>query len=158
MLKKILGKITGMSMLQIALSVLGLLAIITLIIYFYPTHNASSKSAKPSITPTAAPQPTDTPSPTDSPVPGRSDSSGTDSNLSNTSSASQPITPTVDCIGPDGKHLKISQDACDTFNKAWATATPTSTPTPAPIPTETPTITPTTGITGSPTPTPTPTP
>src|SRR5579871_3407674 len=25
----------------------------------------------------------------------------------------------IDCIGPDGKHLKLSQAACNDFNNAW---------------------------------------
>jgi hypothetical protein len=30
----------------------------------------------------------------------------------------------VDCVGPDGKHIKLSQKDCDNFRKAWATPTP----------------------------------
>ena len=25
----------------------------------------------------------------------------------------------IDCIGPDGKHLRLTQNACDSFNNAW---------------------------------------
>lgn len=35
--------------------------------------------------------------------------------------------PTIDCTGPDGKHLYITQKACDEFNNAWK-ATPTEKP------------------------------
>lgn len=38
-----------------------------------------------------------------------------------------PPEPTVDCIGPDGKHLYVTQKECDNFNNAWR---PTPTPTP----------------------------
>lgn len=27
--------------------------------------------------------------------------------------------PIIDCIGPDGKHLTVSQKTCDDFNNAW---------------------------------------
>jgi hypothetical protein len=30
------------------------------------------------------------------------------------------LTPTVDCIGPDGKHFNTTQQACDDFNDAWS--------------------------------------
>jgi hypothetical protein len=29
-------------------------------------------------------------------------------------------TNTVDCVGPDGKHFKTTQQECDNFNKAWS--------------------------------------
>lgn len=29
------------------------------------------------------------------------------------------IEPKIDCIGPDGKHLQITQKECDDFNAAW---------------------------------------
>ncbi len=35
--------------------------------------------------------------------------------------------PLIDCVGPDGKHLHITQKACDNFNNAWK---PTATPVP----------------------------
>ncbi len=31
----------------------------------------------------------------------------------------QPATNTIDCIGPDGKHLQVTQQECDNFNNAW---------------------------------------
>jgi len=31
----------------------------------------------------------------------------------------QPPANTIDCIGPDGKHLQVTQTQCDDFNKAW---------------------------------------
>jgi hypothetical protein len=36
--------------------------------------------------------------------------------------------PLVDCTGPDGKTIKLTQKACDDFNKSWnkATAAPSS--------------------------------
>jgi hypothetical protein len=30
----------------------------------------------------------------------------------------------IDCIGPDGKHLSISQQQCDAFNNAWKQPSP----------------------------------
>lgn len=32
--------------------------------------------------------------------------------------------PKVDCTGPDGKHLQITQQECDNFNNAWANHKP----------------------------------
>lgn len=29
----------------------------------------------------------------------------------------------IDCVGPDGKHLRITQKECDDFNKAWGRTT-----------------------------------
>ena len=42
------------------------------------------------------------------------------------SSITSPISPLIDCIEPDGKHIQLTQQACDNFNKAWHT-TPTPT-------------------------------
>jgi hypothetical protein len=36
-----------------------------------------------------------------------------------------PTEPTIDCVGPDGRHLQITQEACDNFKYAWATPAPT---------------------------------
>lgn len=58
--------------------------------------------------------------------------------------------PKVDCVGPDGNHLSVTQEECESFNSSWATPTPTSTLTPTPSSTQTPTPTPT----STPTPTP----
>ncbi len=38
-------------------------------------------------------------------------------------------TPLEDCIGPDGKHLKLSLTDCNKFNAAWGSS-PTATPQP----------------------------
>lgn len=38
--------------------------------------------------------------------------------------------PVVDCIGPDGKHLWVTQKVCDDFNNAWKKSSPTPAPTP----------------------------
>lgn len=40
--------------------------------------------------------------------------------------------PLVDCVGPDGKHVSLTKNACDSFKKAWATPTPSPTATPQP--------------------------
>jgi hypothetical protein len=33
----------------------------------------------------------------------------------------------IDCTGPDGKHLWVTKDECDSFNSSWATPTPIDT-------------------------------
>jgi hypothetical protein len=85
--------------------------------------------------PTDIPAPTVTP-PTDTPVPSQPDVLGTTDNYNLNTSTDTPQTveptgittePTIDCSGPDGKHLYITQEACGNFNKAWATPTPTIT-------------------------------
>lgn len=35
--------------------------------------------------------------------------------------------PTVDCLGPDGRHAQMTEVDCDKLNKAWATPTPNPT-------------------------------
>jgi hypothetical protein len=72
-----------------------------------PTIEASP-SATPTASPSATPKSTKTAAP----------------KSSTQSSAS------VDCIGPDGKAIKLTQKACDDFRKAWNLGTPTPTPAP----------------------------
>ena len=74
-----------------------------------------------------------TPVPT-TPSPAVNDSSGINDQQQN-----DPFTdptaasePTIDCTGPDGKHLFITQKACDNFNNAWK-PTPIFTPNPVPL-------------------------
>ncbi len=33
--------------------------------------------------------------------------------------SNEPRTQMVDCVGPDGKHLSVTQEECDNFNNAW---------------------------------------
>lgn len=69
---------------------------------FPPSPTATSMATKPVIT--IAPTATLTPTPTEI--------------LSPTITPS--VTPnTIDCTGPDGKHLQVTQQQCDAFNKAW---------------------------------------
>lgn len=35
-------------------------------------------------------------------------------------------TPLIDCTGPDGKHLQLSQTGCETFNNAWTNPSKTN--------------------------------
>lgn len=66
------------------------------------------------------------PVPSNSPA---SESTTTPTSTSNNNVYTQPnvlSTPTVDCVGPDGKHMQVSQQTCDSFNKAWQ-------PTPVPV-------------------------
>lgn len=45
-----------------------------------------------------------------------------------TPTPSQYVEPTIDCTGPDGKHLFVTRKACDDFNNAWKPKpSPTST-------------------------------
>jgi len=41
--------------------------------------------------------------------------------------------PLVDCVGPDGKHARLTKKACEDFNRSWSTPTPTAKPTSLPI-------------------------
>jgi hypothetical protein len=41
--------------------------------------------------------------------------------------------PLVDCLGPDGKKIKLSKKACDEYKKSWGIVDPTITPTPKPV-------------------------
>ena len=68
--------------------------------------------------------------------------------------------PIIDCIGPDGKHLSVTQEQCNSFNSAWVTPTPSPTPTSevTSTPDDTPTPTPIDTPTDTPNDTPTPTP
>ncbi len=34
----------------------------------------------------------------------------------------------VDCVGPDGKHVSLTQKACDDFRKSWASPSPSPKP------------------------------
>lgn len=63
------------------------------------------------MTPTLTPTQTPTPTPTTPPAP----------------IINQHLEPVIDCTGPDGKHLRMTQKACTDFNNAWK---PTPTPTP----------------------------
>lgn len=51
-------------------------------------------------------------------------SSGINSSVSYPTSIPEP---TIECTGPDGKHLYVTQKACDDFNNAWKSI-PTPTP------------------------------
>jgi hypothetical protein len=42
-------------------------------------------------------------------------------------SATASPNPTVDCVGPDGKHFSATKSQCDSFTKAWATPSPSPT-------------------------------
>lgn len=86
-----------------------------------------------SILPTDTPTPTvfppsDTPVMSDSAVLGTSDYSPGNTSVDTQQTIAPATTttePTIDCIGPDGKHLHTTREACDSFNAAWATPTPT---------------------------------
>src|SRR5260370_33253927 len=84
------------------------LAFISLgVLIFHPSQVKNIKAAKeitavvkPTITPTQAPTPTveRIPAPTSAQPASKTD-------------------PTIDCTGPDGKHLQVTQKQCDDFNK-----------------------------------------
>lgn len=70
-------------------------------------------SPTPSLTISLTPSSEPTPTPTKTPTP----------------SPKASVVPLVDCIGPDGRHVSLTQKACDDFKKSWATPTLTTTPT-----------------------------
>jgi len=78
-----------------------------------PSQPAPVATSSPSAELTASDSatPVATPSPTPSP--------------SKTASSSVASVPMVDCVGPDGKHVQMTQTDCTSFNKAWAKPTPT---------------------------------
>lgn len=143
-------RLSSMSQMRAMVLTVIILALVTGGVYLYSlTVNNRSKeniTPTPTLTPTQteekpaeALEPTETPEVIYwKPTPTKA--------KTNTNNAA--TTPTIDCIGPDGKHLNISQQQCDEFNKAWATATPTPTLTPiitptiSPTPPETPSISP----------------
>lgn len=136
----ITDKISSMSQMQAMILTVIILALITggVYVYFISSSTRTKEHKTPSPSSTPAPvknKPTETPEPTDTPevLHSKPAASKTGTDVEGAS--------TIDCVGPDGKHLKISQDQCDSFNKAWATATPT--PSPATYPTDTPTDSPT---------------
>lgn len=86
----------------------------------------------------AAVIPTDTLAPTAAlfsvtPVPSEPGVLGTADTVSDTSmqtlqtaiSSEKTAESKIDCTGPDGKHLYVTHETCDHFNRAWATPIPT---------------------------------
>lgn len=161
--KKLLEKINSITQNQIIILAGGMLAVlvVVIVVFFMPktTDKRTVLSAK---APTVTPKLTEELSPTDSPVPTRAVTLKRSTSADNGGSASQPRTPTVDCVGPDGKHLYITEEACNSFNRAWYTPTPTPSPVPTDTPTPTidltPSISPTEGVTVTPDSSTTPTP
>jgi cytoskeletal protein RodZ len=148
--RRLVLRIRFLSKVQLLIIIVILLFITVGGIFIFHSFKASNQNTNvPSITPTLVPSdsPSDTPSqPSTAPStdsPSSSDEQTTTANIS----------PTITCIGPDGKTLYVTQQQCDAFNGAWATPTPTVIPT---TPTDTPTISPidTPTPTDSPTPTP----
>ena len=139
-----------LSKVQLTIFIVAILFILGLIIFIVHEYTASSQSNNtPSLSP--SPAPSDTPSNAPSPSPiDTNTSTNNDSSPSDNQTANPNVSPTVDCVGPDGKHFNTTQQQCDSFNSAWATPTPTAAPitpttTPTPTsaaPTDTPTATP----------------
>ena len=138
-MKRLIGKISAMSLTQTGFALIILFSLITGGVFLYSLQSTSEvKGAKSSApakrpTPTIA-APTDTPEPTDTP------------GVAKSYKTYITTEPKIDCVGPDGKHLAMTQQQCDSFNSAWATPLPTVTPTPAitdtPTPSEAPSDTP----------------
>ena len=57
----------------------------------------------------SAPFPSSMETPTDTPIPTQMPQQ----------TYQQPSANTIDCVGPDGKHLQVTQQECDNFNNAW---------------------------------------
>jgi len=83
---------------------------------FHANISSQEVATRPPIA-TSVPTPTAIPSPTASPTP----IIGIKQNI--------PKVPLIDCVGPDGKHMQVTQTVCDNFNKAWGYV-PTATPQP----------------------------
>lgn len=62
-----------------------------------------------------------TPTPTNPPTP-------TPTNVPQVKGESIQRDPIIDCVGPDGGHLRITQKECDSFNNAWKKPQPSNTP------------------------------
>lgn len=83
--------------------------------YTFSTNQQAKITVSPSPSPAVSPSPSPTPSPIPTKTPVASPKAST--------------APLVDCVGPDGKHVSLTQKACDDFKKSWATPTPSPTPT-----------------------------
>jgi len=66
----------------------------------------------------ASPSPSSTDSPTPSP---------TSTQTATTTPVPISTISLVNCVGPDGKTVRLTQKACDDFKKSWATPTPAAT-------------------------------
>lgn len=151
--KKLLRKVNGMSQMQLQIFIVGILVFFVFGLFLFSSHKTTGVLGS-SNTPTVTVEPTREVKPSDTPTPTEPKPTDTDS-ITVKPKPTSAVT-TVDCVGPDGKHLSVSQDVCNSFKNAWVTPTPTNSPTS--VPTNTPTITPTSTPTLTVTPTPTPTP
>ena len=82
-----------------------------------PLKTANSELSVPTDLPTATP--------TDLPIPMPS--------VSTPSLQTNNSDPLIDCIGPDGKHLEVTQQECDSFNAAWGKVSLSPSPPPTPL-------------------------
>lgn len=94
--------------------------LVFLSIFQYFQINKSINQNSTTLIPTVAPTETISPDSTED------NTDNSDSQLSPTPTPSDPM---IDCVGPDGKHLNLTQKECDDFNNVWK-PTPTATPTP----------------------------
>lgn len=148
--RRLVLKIRFLSKVQLVIIISILVIISAGGIFIFHFYKASAKNNdSPSVTP--SPVPSDTP--TDAPSPSPIDTSTDSTSSSDEQTANADVSPTIACIGPDGKTLYVTQQQCDSFNAAWATPTPTVIPT---TPTDTPATTPTDTPTPTDSPTPTP--
>ncbi len=79
------------------------------------TLTACTSKANTLTTATESPSVTSTPSPTTSPT--ASPSASPSPTIKSTPKIS--TAPLIKCVGPDGKTIKMTQKACNDFNKAW---------------------------------------
>ena len=95
---------------DIVLIVIKLFALFVLLISSLFSPYLANKATKPhvaEIIPSVSPTASSTPIPTVPPTEERDYLVQT------------PTPNTIDCIGPDGKHLRITKQQCDDFNSAW---------------------------------------
>lgn len=107
-------------------SVKGAIIIFAIILFSSLTNNESEKGYIPPdtnfvVSSTPVVEPTEYIIPTNSVVP-------TINRVIPIYSPSPYLEPTIDCIGPDGKHLFVTKKVCEDFNNAWKPKpSPTST-------------------------------
>src|SRR5438105_2148822 len=117
-MNRLIGNISSMSSTQTGFALIGLFALVTGGVFLYSLQSTPEIKGAQSSVPSKTPAPTVV-SPTDIPEP---------TDIPKVTKSSKTYTTTerkIDCVGPDGKHLFVTQKQCDSFNNSWASSQPT---------------------------------
>lgn len=105
-------------------TIIALIGFILFLIYLSNSSSGSSTSTYVTPTPTTTITPKVTV--TISPVPKKIPKTTNNATITPSIETKQ-VGSKIDCVGPDGKHMSITQKECDDFNNAWKPkATPTT--------------------------------